>query len=517
MLRLLPLVCLYALLSGTLSIASQTPTTQSSEDTRRAAQALDQAVQALGGMESLQRINSISLAGKGAEFRSAEVQGRHPEKDTRTDHEERLAVNLAENKAAYEYRTPRHDGSVRWRKYIFSGDQQIFADFIAQQAAPRRSSTAERLSYQRRVPHLLLLEAVKHQDSLKSVSEIEFEGKKQQVISFMPTGATVPLKLFLDAETHLLSKFEYVLDFPALGETAVEFVYRGWRASKELQQFPVGHQIRVAGKVYQEVNYDQVTVNDQAINAAFTLPDELQSYLTAPGAITEITKGVFLVEGLGGFNPLFVEFKDYILAVEAPASHPGLDTVPPRYGASGDVSETLIKKIKERIPNKPIKYVAITHYHSDHAGGARAFLAEGTTILTTPGNEQFFQHLAAAHLSLNPDRLEKNPRAATIETITSKRVLTDGEQTVELISVGANPHTDEMLAVYLPKANFIYQGDLFYFSGDESFPTKGRVIIMQFFARWLRQQHLTPRRIYGFHGFGFATMEHVRRVMAWKD
>ena len=481
---------------------------QTAAEAREAARAkhiLDQTLQALGGEECLQQINSLLVIGKGTEFRSAEVQGRHPDKDTPTPHEERLAVNRQENKAAYEYRTARHDGSVRHRRYIYAEDLLTFADLMARQAGQRRSTTEDRLGYLRRVPHLLLWEAAQHSDRLRVGPETEVTGRPHQVLLFGPPDAARPLKLFLDRETYRLSKFEYSMDFPGLGEAVVEMVFQSWQAAKNLTQFPTGHQLRIAGKVYQEVRYEQVVVNDPLVEAAFTLPEELQHYLTPPGATTEITKGVFLVSNLSGFNPLFVEFKDFVLAVEAPARHPALDSVPPRSGASNEVSDAFIRKIRGRVPTKPIRYVAVTHYHSDHAGGVPAFLAAGATLLTTPSNQSFFARLGNAS------------GAGSIETIPRKRVLTDGEQTVEIINVGTNPHTDEMLVVYLPRANFIYQGDLFYYSGHEAFPARARVIPMQFFARWLMQQRLSPHRIYGFHDFGFATMEHVRRILRWRE
>ena len=45
----------------------------------------------------------------------------------------------------------------------------------------------------------------------------------------LPNTKTV-LELYFDANTHLLSKYEYTMDFPGLGDTVVEFVYDGYRA-----------------------------------------------------------------------------------------------------------------------------------------------------------------------------------------------------------------------------------------------------------------------------------------------
>ena len=72
----------------------------------------------------------------------------------------------------------------------------------------------------------------------------------------------------------------------------------------------------------------------------------------------------------GGYQPMFIEFKDFILAVEAPAAHPSVEETPVEtIGNTNALTEEFIAKIKQTIKNKPIKYVVMTHCHSDHMGG----------------------------------------------------------------------------------------------------------------------------------------------------
>ena len=44
----------------------------------------------------------------------------------------------------------------------------------------------------------------------------------------------------------------------------------------------------------------------------------------------------------------------------------------------------IINETKKVIPNKPIRYVVNSHWHIDHSGGLRTFVAEGATIITQP-------------------------------------------------------------------------------------------------------------------------------------
>ena len=92
-----------------------------------------------------------------------------------------------------------------------------------------------------------------------------------------------------------------------------------------------------------------------------------------------------------------------------------------------------------------------------------------------------------------------------VETFDKKQTISDGERTVELINVGANPHTEENIVVYFPKEKYLFQGDLFYFNNEATFPLKDRLPVMFFFAGWLRKNNLSPARIYGFHSTMFAS------------
>ncbi len=479
---------------------------------------IEEALDALGGAASLEAITSVLIKTEGREHSSAIAQGYHPEKETEAAHEETIVAYPAQERFLYEPKTARGDGTYRWRRWAYTGDERTVVDFVERFAAARRSEAngAERVRRARRVPHLLLLEARKHAANLSSLGAADFQGRRHDRVDFRLPGEKSSVRLFLDAETRLLTKYEYAMDFPPYGDTTVEVVYAPYRRSERLGWFPSGDAIKVGGRVYREVAYASVEVDSPRAAAQFELPDDLKQQVAAPGSVSEIARGVFLVNSLGNLSPIFVEFKDFVLAVEAPTTYYTLDTVPAdaqQPGASS-VSEEFIRKIKETVPGKPIRYLVVTHSHSDHAGGARAFIAEGATLLTTPGNRAFFERMAAATHALVPDRLAREPRPLKLETFGARRVVTDGERTVELINTGANPHTAEGVVVHLPRERVVYQGDLFYFDGEATFPPRSRATVMPFFARWLVENKLAPERIYGAHDRSFATMEHVRRVLA---
>jgi glyoxylase-like metal-dependent hydrolase (beta-lactamase superfamily II) len=326
------------------------------------------------------------------------------------------------------------------------------------------------------------------------------------------------MKLFFATDTALLSKFEYVMDYAGLGDAVVEYVYTAYRQDPTFRWVPARYKILLNRKAFREIEITEMVADAARTAAAFQVPAQLASFIRPMGEVSEVAKGVFVFLA-GSLNPMFVEFKDFVLAIEAPAQAPVLERVPADLQTGSDQpSETFIRKIKETIPNKPIRYLAVTHFHNDHAGGARAFIAEGATILTTPGNKLYFQKFAKADFTLIPDRLARETRPATIETFEGKRVITDGEQTVELINVGSSPHAKENVVAYLPKQKILFQGDLFYFGGFGQFPAHdpSRDRVMKFFGRWLVRNKLQPEQIYGFHDHGFATMTQVYEILRLK-
>jgi glyoxylase-like metal-dependent hydrolase (beta-lactamase superfamily II) len=179
-----------------------------------------------------------------------------------------------------------------------------------------------------------------------------------------------------------------------------------------------------------------------------------------------------------------VEFSDHVVAVEAPLS--------------SQVSEQAIAEIKKAIPNKPVRFVAITHHHSDHSGGLRAFVAEGAAVITTAGNAAYAKSLVAS--TQLQDALARNAKPLKLELVENrKRVFTDGTQTLELHDIGPNPHAREMLVAYLPRQGIVFQGDLF-FSPFDGQPLGFAQQSTQEFAAKIRALGFKVDKLAGVHG-----------------
>ncbi|HVT39013.1 MAG TPA: S41 family peptidase [Gemmatimonadaceae bacterium] len=490
---------------------------------RRARDLIAQAIEASGGTVRLAAVEGLRIHGVGEVHREAQVQGLAPDRASSESREEWLTIADRGARASLEYRERRNDGSDRWRRFAYSGDERTVVGFAPRFGARGRFPDSGRLRRElmRRVPQLLLLEVSQNAGSAHALADTLYHGRTQHVVEYL-TPDTVPmLRLLLDSATHRLSAVAYLMEYAGVGNAQVEIAFGSYVAHPALGWFPAGHSILLNGVPMAEVHYDRVAVNDASVEDGFRIPDDVAAQMAPGGVVLRPAPGVYVANAVGGLTAMFVEFHDYVLAIEAPAqTYAEFDEVPVGSLPPADsVSAAIIQKIKETIPGKPIRYVTVSHFHNDHAGGVPAFLAEGTTLLTTPGTRAYFERLARARPTAAGDRSTRDGpgSAPRIETIDDRRVLTDGERTVEIINVGRNPHSDEALVVYLPKEGFLYQGDQFYYDGDETFPPRDRIVVMRQFARWLAETKLKVERIYGTHIRGYVTMQHVEQVLRWPE
>jgi flavorubredoxin len=183
-----------------------------------------------------------------------------------------------------------------------------------------------------------------------------------------------------------------------------------------------------------------------------------------------------------------VAFNDHVLVVEAPEQI--------LYGSN---SVQALAKIKEAVPGKPIKYLVLTHHHSDHMGGFREYVKEGATIVTTAGNKRFLEGIANTPSSMQSAAFSPGTRKMVVEALENgKRVFQDEKHVVELYDFGPNPHAKEMIVAYLPKERILFQADLFGAAANGSIPIAQDTTVS--FAEKLQQLGLNVEKIVAVHG-----------------
>jgi glyoxylase-like metal-dependent hydrolase (beta-lactamase superfamily II) len=100
-----------------------------------------------------------------------------------------------------------------------------------------------------------------------------------------------------------------------------------------------------------------------------------------------------------------------------------------------------------------------SHPHADHTGALPAFVAEGVTIITQQNNRVFFERALNTPRTLLNDTLAKKPTKVKIETISEKKVYSDGNRVVEFHHIYPTPHSNGLTIAFIPKEKILFQAD----------------------------------------------------------
>jgi glyoxylase-like metal-dependent hydrolase (beta-lactamase superfamily II) len=234
------------------------------------------------------------------------------------------------------------------------------------------------------------------------------------------------------------------IDNPVLGDTLVETAYSDYRSFGAFM-FPA-HIVRTQGG-YPVLD---ITVSQAKANPAadITVPTEVRNFTPPPVKVDvqKLAEGIYYLTG-GTHHSVAIDQRDHIVVVEAPQNEAR--------------SLAVIAKVKETIPNKPIRYLINTHVHFDHSGGLRTYVDEGATIVTHQVNQPYYEQAWAAPRTLNPDRLAQSKKSAKFETFTDKHVLTDGNRSIEIYPIAGNGHNDAFAMVYLPGEKILVEADAY--------------------------------------------------------
>lgn len=162
--------------------------------------------------------------------------------------------------------------------------------------------------------------------------------------------------------------------------------------------------------------------------------------------------GAWLITG--GYGAVVVNFKDYIVVVEAPSNEAR--------------SLAVIAEAHKLVPGKPIKYVINTHAHFDHSGGLRTYVAEGATIVTQQGNKGYWEELFKNPHTFAPDKLSMmSPQPKTkVDYVAEMKKMVGGDNEIDLYHLQNSMHNDANLIVYLPKQKVLIEADEFNVLGN---------------------------------------------------
>ncbi len=188
---------------------------------------------------------------------------------------------------------------------------------------------------------------------------------------------------------------------------------------------------------------------------SFDPPSATPDSLVAEPAIVAVAPGIWSadMEDIDS-RSLIVEFADHLALIE--------------FAVGSANGERLLDAARKRWPGKPVRYALFSHYHPHYAGGLRAMIAEGATVVTTPGNEAFVRSVTALPFTIQPDRLARSPRPLAIRTFSDRIELADSTNQLVALNYGdRSQHTDEFVVFWFPRAKLLFETELGWLRTDD--------------------------------------------------
>jgi glyoxylase-like metal-dependent hydrolase (beta-lactamase superfamily II) len=351
------------------------------------------------------------------------------------------------------------------------------------QATPNSAAVGDRLHQLWATPHGVIKAAMANAGKVDgNIITVTVDGRQ--------------FKATLNAQ-NLVEKVSYLSTSDVVGDFPIEMAYSdyadfgGVKFPRHIVQTEDGHPTL------------DITVNSVKPNAAVTIaPPANVQQAPAPQfrvGVEKLADGVWYFTTPNARN-WAVEFADHIVVVEGIGSEAR--------------SLAAIEEIKKAIPNKPIRYVINTHAHYDHAGGLRTYVAQGVTVITHEMNKPFFEKAWARPRTIAPDSLSKAPKAATFETVSDKKVLTDGTKTIELYHMKGTSHNVANLLVYMPAEKLLFWADGYNPpAGDDPRDFVRTPEQMIDLYRVITSNNLDVKTIAPAHGFGPKPYDNLKKAI----
>ena len=430
----------------------------------QAMEVLDRAVAAHGGADLLDRSVDIRFAIKG----TLRYQGHYPRpwasRDSRIDG---ATVYSASLRALKSDRTYTDDGEPSPSFSIVGAANGLKLDLWADrpELIPEKDlgkSLQEELEL---LPHEYLRQAREGAAGLRLLSgSTGFE-----VITYtLDTGEG--RALYLARDTHLLMRVERIGHWKHKGDRLEWRTFTGY-VDRTGIQVPLHSEVHVEESSTQyDVMSDITRIEFGAAVGAdeFTIPPAFRSGFETwtleqprvedPNALLpshDLGQGAWIIElPPSDARSLLVAFADFAVIVEA--------------GDYSEISARLLAMARHLLPDKPVRYVAMSHHHPLYAGGLRPYVQAGVTVLATAGDVAYYRDLVTRPYRIHPDAQQRNPREPKFEVIDRLRVIEDGKQRLELHEYDYTTHVDEFVLAYLAGQKLIVTADQVYILRDEA-------------------------------------------------
>jgi cyclase len=163
-------------------------------------------------------------------------------------------------------------------------------------------------------------------------------------------------------------------------------------------------------------------------------------------AVQKVADGVWAAQPDRGANVGWFLYGDGVVAVDS--------------GIDNGTAKEILREIAETTGGKPVRYLVLTHTHSDHTSGARAFVAAGAQVIC---QENVATPLLAFITQTSKDPADplsgKRTVSPMLMTVSERLILLDGRHRADIQWLGP-AHTNGDLVILLPNEKVLFAGDL---------------------------------------------------------
>src|SRR5262245_2315324 len=476
-----------ALLLAVMLVAASCTTTTSQQP--QGQDLVSRAVQAVGGADALARVKTITVQGTVRQWEPEQSMDAGGEMSFACAATFTLVSDVASGATRVDW--VRNFQYPAPRTFTFSEVVTADAGYVAgidsngrtkqslESTPPAHSMSGPRLATSqrelRRGSTLLLLEMQKNPDRVSPTADVTVGGTTYPAVNYRAGEQT--FTVMFDRVTGLPARVR-TLDYDNIwGDVTYDVVLADWQ-TKDGLTMALSRTYELNGRPVMEIKTTDARVNAPIAAEQLAIPPAFKAAASKPAAgavpyqwvirrqfigtyldsdaisydpkasaglrLVELAPGVQHVVG-GSHNSMIVETKEYLVVFDAPV---------------GDAtSKWILDAAKANYPSKPVTYVVLTHHHMDHAGGVRAFAAQGATIVTGKGTAAHFRRVFAAPFTRNPDLPARDLKSTPIIKVTDKQVFGDGTREVGAYVID-NPHANGLMIGYVSDAKIAYVTDI---------------------------------------------------------
>jgi glyoxylase-like metal-dependent hydrolase (beta-lactamase superfamily II) len=438
---------------------------------------INAAVQAAGGAQALRAITALSYVAAGDV--SNDIQGYSAARigNPARDGGLRIVSRFDFSGARFYQQIQQHYDSgydsafaTIWRGGVQYAPRWVPRDYTETANAPSPFAAGGAVMISSRwLPPIILQRALQNFRTTAWVGESMLAEGPADIVEFSFDEFT-RFRVHVARATHKIRRVEAVAPDPISADDVSVAELSGDQTVAGVI-FPTGVRALRRGAPTQTLHLTDVAINPVFSDADFSPPEGFTLFpAEAQVHATQIAGRVYEVSGLAGgtYQVPFVVMDDFVVAYEAPLG----------------ISQTrqVIAEIRRVAGDKPIRYVVVSHFHADHAGGVGAYVDIGATVLSSPENQVVLQTYAAS----NRPQFQglEGPRenvAMQFQPVPEGgfEIVDGAGSRLRVIDFAGASHVDHMLALHDPETG-VFMGADHYIEAVLWNPTFERV------AAWVR-------------------------------